>query len=295
MVVWSHLGAAYGIEAIQFLAGAGVSLFLICSGYGLERSYQKTGLRRYWTKRMEKVAIPYWLLLIFGIICNGTAVNKLAIQQFLFVTPTNWYLRYIFVCYLLYWIYKVIADHYHLSIRLQWTLIAVLWTLKFLSEAVWPINPMVPFLESRQLFAFLCGIWLAQKKDIVAEKMNDKRIYAIQILLLVSAAGMNYLLHLQNVADCNIFLYNLCSTWTVFPLALIILFIGYRFSVLVDNLFFQQVGKISYELFLLHGSLIFLLNEKIASVLIYFVAVIIASMVYHIVVQTLNGYLFRRN
>ena len=288
-------GGRPGIEAIQFLVGAGVSLFLICSGYGLERSHQKTGLRRYWTKRIEKVAIPYWLLLIFGIICNGTAVNKLVIQQFLFVTPTNWYLRYIFVCYLLYWIYKVIADHYHLSIRLQWTLIAVLWTLKFLSEAVWPINPMVPFLESRQLFAFLCGIWLAQNKDAVAEKMNDKRIYAMQLLLLITAAGMNYLLHLQNVADCNIFLYNLCSTWTVFPLALIILFIGYRFSVLVDNLFFQQIGKISYELFLLHSLLIFLLNEKIASVLIYFVAVIIASMVYHIVVQTLNGFLFRRN
>lgn len=295
MVVWSHLGAAYGIEAIQFLAGAGVSLFLICSGYGLERSYQKTGLRRYWTKRMEKVAIPYWLLLIFGIICNGTAVNKLVIQQFLFITPTNWYLRYIFVCYLLYWVYKVIADHYHLSIRLQWTLIAVLWTLKFLSEAVWPINPMVPFLESRQLFAFLCGIWLAQNKDAVAEKMNDKRIYAMQLLLLITAAGMNYLLHLQNVADCNIFLYNLCSTWTVFPLALIILFIGYRFSVLVDNLFFQQVGKISYELFLLHGSLIFLLNEKMISVWIYFAAVIIVSMLYHLVVQALNGFLFRKN
>ena len=73
---------------------------LICSGYGLERSYQKTGLRRYWTKRIEKVAIPYWLLLIFGIICNGTAVNKLVIQQFLFVTPTNWYWQLSCSCYM---------------------------------------------------------------------------------------------------------------------------------------------------------------------------------------------------
>ena len=294
MVVWSHLGSSYGIQAIQFLAGAGVSLFLICSGYGLERSYQKNGLYRYWQKRIEKVAIPYWLLLIGGMIYNGTSVDKHFIKQFLFINPTNWYLRYIFVCYLLYWIYKIIADNYHLSEWKQWILIAVLWTVKFVSEAIWPVNRAVPFLESRQLFAVMFGIWLARHRDYVTGKMNDNRIYGLLILIFTTAIGMNCMLHLQDISNCNIVLYNLCSTWTVFPLALMILFIGYRFHKLFDNLFLKQVGKISYEMFLLHGALIFVLNQKIISVFAYFGVLICISILYHMVVQKINSMLFRK-
>lgn len=35
MIVWAHFGAKVGIGGIQFIAGVGVCLFLICSGYGL--------------------------------------------------------------------------------------------------------------------------------------------------------------------------------------------------------------------------------------------------------------------
>lgn len=44
-VLWSHVGGRFGIGGIQFVAGVGVSLFLICSGYGLEISYQKMDWR----------------------------------------------------------------------------------------------------------------------------------------------------------------------------------------------------------------------------------------------------------
>lgn len=39
IVVWAHSGARLGVGGIQFIAGIGVALFLICSGYGLEISY----------------------------------------------------------------------------------------------------------------------------------------------------------------------------------------------------------------------------------------------------------------
>lgn len=35
-VVWAHTGGRLGVGGIQFIAGVGVSLFIICSGYGLE-------------------------------------------------------------------------------------------------------------------------------------------------------------------------------------------------------------------------------------------------------------------
>ncbi|MDO4650852.1 MAG: hypothetical protein Q4B26_19625 [Eubacteriales bacterium] len=46
-IVWAHTGAQLNVGGIQFVAGIGVSLFLICSGYGLELSYQKNGLKNF--------------------------------------------------------------------------------------------------------------------------------------------------------------------------------------------------------------------------------------------------------
>lgn len=40
------------VGGIQFIGGIGVALFLICSGYGLEVSYEKNGLKDFWMKRM---------------------------------------------------------------------------------------------------------------------------------------------------------------------------------------------------------------------------------------------------
>lgn len=40
-VLWAHSGMNYGIGGIQWIAGIGVALFLIFSGYGLTESYKK--------------------------------------------------------------------------------------------------------------------------------------------------------------------------------------------------------------------------------------------------------------
>ena len=41
-VAWAHFGASVGVEGIQFIAGTGVSIFLISSGYGLRVSNNKS-------------------------------------------------------------------------------------------------------------------------------------------------------------------------------------------------------------------------------------------------------------
>ena len=51
-VVWAHSGAMLSVEGIQFIAGIGVALFLMCSGYGLEISHEKKGLVGFWKKRL---------------------------------------------------------------------------------------------------------------------------------------------------------------------------------------------------------------------------------------------------
>ena len=67
-VMWAHAGARLGVGGIQFIAGVGVALFLICSGYGLEMSYQKNGLKGFWEKRFLKVCIPFWIVELVGLL-----------------------------------------------------------------------------------------------------------------------------------------------------------------------------------------------------------------------------------
>lgn len=59
-VVWAHSGAMLLVGEIQFIAGIGVALFLMCSGYGLEITYEKNGLKGFWKKRLVGVRIPFW-------------------------------------------------------------------------------------------------------------------------------------------------------------------------------------------------------------------------------------------
>lgn len=63
LVVFDHLGF------IQKGGAIGVSIFLVLSGYGLTKSYEKIkyDLRGYWKKRVANVYIPF-VMCSFGII-----------------------------------------------------------------------------------------------------------------------------------------------------------------------------------------------------------------------------------
>lgn len=65
-VIWAHSGARLNIGGIQFIAGIGVALFLICSGYGLEKSFNKNGIDGFFEKRLLRVCIPYWIITTLG-------------------------------------------------------------------------------------------------------------------------------------------------------------------------------------------------------------------------------------
>lgn len=80
-VVWTHSGAMLSVGGIQFIAGIGVALFLICSGYGLEISYEKNGLKDFWKKRLLGVCFPFWVIEFIGLLL--TAVGTISYEIYL--------------------------------------------------------------------------------------------------------------------------------------------------------------------------------------------------------------------
>ncbi|PWL57990.1 MAG: hypothetical protein DBY37_11925 [Desulfovibrionaceae bacterium] len=81
-VVWAHSGAMLSVGGIQFVAGIGVALFLMCSGYGLEISYEKNGLEEFWKKRLLSVCLPFWVVELVGLFATATFTIKTYLFDF---------------------------------------------------------------------------------------------------------------------------------------------------------------------------------------------------------------------
>lgn len=111
-ILWAHSGAQLSIGGIQFVAGIGVSLFLICSGYGLEISYEKNGLNKFWAKRIVNVCIPFWTIELIGLLFSNRFTLLKYILDVIFVSPATgygWFMQYIIISYFLFYLSKRIT------------------------------------------------------------------------------------------------------------------------------------------------------------------------------------------
>lgn len=181
IVVWAHSGAMLSIGGIQFIAGIGVALFLICSGYGLEVSYEKSGISGFWKKRLLSVCLPFWIVELIGLVVTGNFSIKMYFLDFCFLKPATaygWFMGYIVICYLIFYaIKKIIADN-----KMQIMTLFGVFAVWFVLESVFFANPDMPFLQARQMLSFPCGVMLALNKGQLKEKLNRSKNIMILIV-----------------------------------------------------------------------------------------------------------------
>lgn len=179
-VIWAHSGEQLGVGGIQFVAGIGVALFLICSSYGLELSYQKNGLVKFWYKRFLKVCIPFWVAELFSEILMGNfTIRKYVLTASFF--RAGWYLQYILVCYFLFYIIKNITVKYKLSQKYETILWLIVFAGWFVLDSIYFANPDMPFLRPRQMMSFPCGIVIAKYKENIEHWINTRNTVTILV------------------------------------------------------------------------------------------------------------------
>lgn len=173
-VIWAHSSARLGVGGIQFIAGIGVALFLICSGYGLEISYQNRGLKSFWKNRVLKLCIPYWLVSLISAVVEHT-INKEKIIDILLFQEGGWFIKYIIVCYVLFYINKKISNKS--GIKKPWDLVIMgcFYVIWFAVDTVYFANPNAPFLAARQMGSFVFGMVIARYRNRVYSIMSKKR------------------------------------------------------------------------------------------------------------------------
>lgn len=177
-VVWAHIGAQLGVGNIQFIAGSGVAIFLICSGYGLMVSYQKNGLKDFWRKKLLKVVAPFWIVELLGLI----AVKKLDFLTYLkdafFIVPATaygWFMQYIIICYMIFWLAVKSAERFKLSKGQSIGLTFSLFAIWFILDSLFFANPLMPFLKARQMLSFPLGVVIAQYYEQIENSINKEK------------------------------------------------------------------------------------------------------------------------
>lgn len=294
-VVWAHSGAMLGVGGIQFIAGIGVALFLICSGYGLEISYEKNGLRGFWKKRLLGVCMPFWVVEFIGFLVTGRFTIEKYLIDFAFIKPATsygWFMGYIIVCYLIFYTVKRFIK----GSKMQTTVLLGVFAIWFVLDSLYFANPDMSFLRARQMLFFPCGVLLAMNKEKIENALTKTKS-----LLILTGEGTMCLLfmavtQLHIVKEMPYLVSNAMATLTCLPMAAGILVFGKAFSGLFENRMLMEVGTISYEIYLIHAFTLNLIKPAMISISIFIVITCVLACILHVGMRKVkNGRFNSRN
>ena len=271
LIVISHIGNKYGIRYFTPLGGIGVSVFLMLSGYGLLLSYKKKGLNNFLARRFSGILIPYWIVVIIYSFINIDIFNIYDfIMQILLIKtiPYTWFVQYIIILYIAFYvIFKIFPENYKIKIFI------------FLSTIIIFLNNGI---VAEQAYSFIIGIIIANhKKEILMINRSKLFIQGIILCLL----GVSTLIVRQIIPDNSFYLiFNFIDFVLKESIALGIVLMSFIF--IKYNIFkgFSMVGKVSYEVYLMHTLLIFIIsnNFNFTNILIYVVLTIAGVSILHV-------------
>lgn len=244
--------------------------FLFISGYGLIDSYQKNKafyLHSFLQRRLKKIIVPFFIsIIIFQILQYSltsqinilTICNDLSKGETTHLLPNSWYIFMIIYIYISY--YLIMKRKMQLSKKIVLILLSTLlytYTIYSLNwEAYWYLSTPL----------FLLGIIYKRIEKSINQFFNEKIWIVYTIIILV--AFLSYPLSpIFRSISLSIFL--------------IVPFLQFTFS----SRALSFIGKISYEMYLLHGVVfyafrneeLYITNNYIYLIISISVLIIIAS------------------
>ena len=122
VILIAHIGTRYS-RFFTPLGGIGVAIFLILSGYGLELSYQKNGLKNFWKKRLLNVFIPYFCIELISLLFIPKSYISFILDVLLIVPkhPLGWYLNCLLIWYILFFLIRMFRSSDKVKFFLMFT------------------------------------------------------------------------------------------------------------------------------------------------------------------------------
>lgn len=268
LIILSHIIGLFQIRYATPLGGTGVAIFLILSGYGLRESFSKKGLLGFWKNKFLNVYIPYFIveLLLLG---EGEDFNILSL---LLLRPSVSYFWYLNFLLLNYWIFFILYSRaWH---RYDNYILLIISCLIFFYCGE---------LRAEQCLSFPLGVFLSKYKYRVYRYINK---YTIICCLLIGFLAL-FIKQFDWCRAHNI-LFVFVQILNKLPLALSIMFM---FLFVKKNVFWNCLGKYSYELYLTHILFIpmLIVNTSLSIIPIYIILFILSALfIYKIKVYVIS-------
>lgn len=250
-----------------------VSLFFFYSGYGLQTKYQSNPAysKHFLLHRLPPILIPYITATLFYWIGNNILGNYHSFIEVLSrmistqpIVSNSWYIICLLAFYLFWGLAMQIFQNHHHRMILGGAAFAVLWIgfCKNMELGQWWYNA-VP--------AIVVGIiWASLGKKITVYIQKHYLIISLPLFFFTAA----FFFYLRNY--CPAFINPNCVLTVLAPICVVVL----SMKIQVGNKILQFIGKISFELYMIHGFFIsalrFISNNVLFSAAVIFVSVMTA-------------------
>lgn len=252
-VLWAHSGINYGVHGIQWVAGIGVALFLVFSGYGLSESFKRNGLKDFWKKRFVGVIVPFYVVYIIGTLVLKRGLNSNQFFNIILMQDVNWYIQYIMISYVIFWCVSAISNKFAFSMNQKFIFLMLCFILWFFIDTFFFAMKADPFLRARQMLSFPFGVLMSNYLNTftgIFKKQKNAKYFIFIAIIGVFFLGLSQLSLLK---DSSYLVLNTASLLTIFPLTIFVLWLSTNLSALFNSKFLVFVGDISYELYLVQA------------------------------------------
>lgn len=313
IIIVTHVAQIHGypgyFSLFHHLGFPSVAIFLILSGYGIFLSIEKKGLNNFFSKRVMRVYIPFIIamtckILIFDyfILNKRSSVGNKLLN--IFLAPSSLDMNMWFIVYILFW-YCITYVIFSVN-KLNKSKIFYF----FLTGIVVCILPVSDTWHNN-LFSFPLGCWIAANSKIIIEKLENllagEKPKISSIFAYIKKHLNHYIetftLYLSfGIVGLHLWVWiksPSANAGNIYSLIIDIIahaIIGISFATLIIGLiillgkfkirftFLNFLGENSFELYLVHGTLLSLFKlisgvDFAVTFFVYFIIVCISSIV----------------
>lgn len=223
-------------RAFNIIGSIGVAVFLFVSGFGINESYKSAGLKGYWRKRVLRVAVPYWMVLIFKMPFNEGFDPVTCLLNFTLIDSELWFVCFIVRLYAVYWLARKFMPKHTTKILAVFGVACV-----FMEQLV-----------AEQAFSFFAGYMASEHYDKIRQwgKAKVAKIAACAFAygtLFTVLKEFQFVRQYIGTLPFNIVLLNI-----KLPLAAAIIAAPYLMPQLRKLKAIGWMGKVSYEIYIVH-------------------------------------------
>lgn len=275
MIIVGHVSGTMHTAIFTPLGGTGVALFLALSGFGLNESFKRSGLKGFWKKKILRVFLPYALIVIIIYLVRGYPFDKTFWLDVLCIKTGYWFIAYLVKWYMVFYLLTRFAIQYRIAAMLVVS-VGILF--------------LFPNIEAEQAFSFFFGV-LASEKIEAIHSFSSKKVIMVATISFLLGIGC---LALKQIPEVRVhqedWLMNLVQCCIKLPLAIGIMTSLIFVPMVLKSPLLKLAGLISFELYLVHFPFYLMVNGNV----IYALLLIVISFVVASLFYKFNGYVSSR-